>query len=88
MASVTEVLKQAIRKSGLSDRRLGMLTGIHRQSIGRFMAGQTGLRLDQIDKLAEFFGLVAMGIVLGAVVSLILVFLIPQGMVGVSAAGP
>jgi len=57
MFSVTQALKEAIRQSGLSDRRLGMLTGIHRQSIGRFMAGQTGLRLDQIDTLAKFFKL-------------------------------
>ena len=54
---VTDRLKKAIRDSGLSDRNLGFQSGVNRQSIGRFMSGQTGLSLEQLDKLAAFLGL-------------------------------
>lgn len=57
MQTITETLKNAIRESGLSDRNLGMQTGVNRQSIGRFRSGQTSLTLQQAEQLAKFFGL-------------------------------
>jgi len=54
---VTDRLKKAIRDSGLSDRNLGFQSDVNRLSIGRFMRGQTGLSLEQLDKLAAFLGL-------------------------------
>jgi len=57
MKPISEPLKEVIRASGLSDRNLGIQTGVNRQSIGRFVSGQTSLTLEQAERLAEFFGL-------------------------------
>lgn len=57
MLTIRETLRNAIKESGMSDRNLGMLAGVNRLSIGRFMAGQTSLTLDQAERLACFFGL-------------------------------
>ena len=57
MMKVTERLKKAVRDSGLSDRNLGIQADVNRLSIGRFMRGETGLSLEQLDKLAAFLGL-------------------------------
>ena len=57
MKPISEPLKKVIRASGLSDRNLGIQTGVNRQSIGRFVSGQTSLTLEQAERLAEFFGL-------------------------------
>jgi len=57
MQTMIEILKKAIRDSGLPDIRLGELAGVNRQSIARFMRGETSLYLDAASKLAEFLGL-------------------------------
>jgi plasmid maintenance system antidote protein VapI len=57
ITSMTESLKKAIRDSGLSFRFLGHESGVKRQSLMKFMSGETSLRLDMADKLAKYFEL-------------------------------
>ena len=53
----TDALKRAIAESGMAHIALERETGVKRQSIMKFMRGETSLRLDVADKLAAFFGL-------------------------------
>ena len=53
---MTEVLRQAIADCGLSFNELERQTGILRQCLMRFAKREGSMRLDQADKLAEFFG--------------------------------
>jgi transcriptional regulator with XRE-family HTH domain len=55
--TVTEVLKAAIDTSGLTQYKIAQDTGILATSLGRFMRGETSLRLDKADMLAEYLGL-------------------------------
>jgi plasmid maintenance system antidote protein VapI len=55
--TMTETLRQAIRKSGLPMLTLATETGIERASLIRFARGDQSLRLDVADKLAVYFGL-------------------------------
>lgn len=57
MKTVTDRLKEAVRDSGLSHRSLALQAGVNRLSIMRFMRGDTGLALDQLDRLCAFLGL-------------------------------
>lgn len=54
---MTDVLKKAVRQSGLSKYRIARDTGILETSLGRFMRGETSLRLDKADLLADYLGL-------------------------------
>ncbi len=54
--SMSEVLKRAIEESGASLNAIERETGVQRASIIRFLRGETSLRLDIADKLAEHFG--------------------------------
>jgi len=54
---ISSVLKQAIRQSGLSLYRISKETEVDPRILSRFMRGQTRLRLDFADTLAEYFGL-------------------------------
>lgn len=54
---LTTALKQAIADSQLSFKALERDTGVKRQSLMKFMAGEQSLRLDMADKLASYFGL-------------------------------
>ena len=54
---LTDVLKRAVRQSGLSQYRIAKDTGILESSLGRFMRGETSLRLDKADLLADYLGL-------------------------------
>ncbi len=56
-ATMTATLKRAIRESDVTLYRIAKDTGIVGSSLLRFMDGQTSLRLDVADKLAEYFGL-------------------------------
>ena len=56
-ATISEVLRKAIADSGMSDLAIQKATGVNRQSIARFMRGETGLRLDVADRLAAYFGI-------------------------------
>ncbi len=57
MNTIGDILKRAIQDSGLSDRSLGIQAEVNRQSIARFVSGQTSLTLEQAERLAQFFGL-------------------------------
>jgi len=54
---LTDPIRQAMRDSGLSYYRISHDTGIVDTSLIRFMNGQTSLRLDKADQLAEYFDL-------------------------------
>ena len=54
---MTEVLRTAIRDSGLSAYRISKDTGLAVTSIIRFVEGETSLRLDRADVLADYLGL-------------------------------
>jgi plasmid maintenance system antidote protein VapI len=53
----TDALRKAIAESGMAHIALERETGVKRQSIMKFMRGETSLRLDIADRLAAFFGL-------------------------------
>lgn len=55
--TLTEALRDAISESELSFKALEGETGVLRQSLMKFAAGESSLRLDMADKLAEYFGL-------------------------------
>jgi transcriptional regulator with XRE-family HTH domain len=57
--TITDVLKQAIRGSGLTRYRIAAETGVPATSLLRFMRGETSLRLDKADAIAEYLGVVA-----------------------------
>jgi hypothetical protein len=54
--TMTEMLRVAIRGSGLSAYRISQDTGLIVTSILRFLEGETSLRLDKADVLAEYLG--------------------------------
>jgi hypothetical protein len=54
---MTGILRKAIADSGLPMLTLAQRTGLVRQSLMRFAAGESSLRLDLADKLAAYFGL-------------------------------
>ena len=49
-------LKDAIRQSGYSLRRLGKLTGVQRMSLSRFMDGTRDIHFASAMKVAAFLG--------------------------------
>lgn len=54
---MTNVLQAAITESGLTQYRIAADTGVPPTSIMRFMRGETSLRLDKADLLADYLGL-------------------------------
>jgi transcriptional regulator with XRE-family HTH domain len=56
-STMTEVLKAAIEKSGLTRYRIAKDTGIVEPSLCLFMQGETSIRLDKADVLAAYLGL-------------------------------
>ena len=55
--TMTDVLKATIRKSKMQLLPLSKATGVARASLIRFLRGDTSIRLDVADKLAEYFHL-------------------------------
>jgi transcriptional regulator with XRE-family HTH domain len=55
--TMTDVLRDAIKQSGLTRYRIADATGITEASLCRFMQGETSLHLDKADILAEYLGL-------------------------------
>jgi transcriptional regulator with XRE-family HTH domain len=53
--TMTEALREAITESELSFKALERETGVLRQSLMKFARGERSLRLDNADKLADFF---------------------------------
>lgn len=54
--TMTDLLRKALRECP-SLRELERETGVNRLSAARFLKGQTSLRLDVADRLAEYFGI-------------------------------
>lgn len=54
---ITEALQQAVSNSGQSLYAICQATGLNEDSLSRFMRGQTSMRLDLADKLANYFGI-------------------------------
>jgi transcriptional regulator with XRE-family HTH domain len=54
--TLTDVLRAAIERSGLTHYRIGRGAGIPESSLLRFMRGETSLRLDKADRLAAYLG--------------------------------
>jgi transcriptional regulator with XRE-family HTH domain len=55
--TLTNVLKAAIKRSGLTYYRISKETGIDEANLGRFIRGEMSVRLDKADKLAAYLGL-------------------------------
>jgi transcriptional regulator with XRE-family HTH domain len=55
--TLTAGLKAAIDQSGVTRYRIAKDTGILETSLSRFMRGETSLRLDKADELADYLGL-------------------------------
>ncbi len=56
-STLTGVFRAAIKESGLSAYRISKDTGLVVSSIIRFVDGETSLRLDKADVLAEYLRL-------------------------------
>ncbi len=54
---LTDALKGAIERSGLTRYRIAKDTGIDEAALMRFLRGETSVRLDKADALAEYLGL-------------------------------
>lgn len=54
---MADLLRDRIRKSGLSANRLGKLTGVTQQAISVFLKGKD-IRLDTAQKLVDYFKMV------------------------------
>ncbi|MGA2062458.1 MAG: helix-turn-helix transcriptional regulator [Thermoguttaceae bacterium] len=52
---MTDTLKAAIEQCGVTRYRIAKDTGITEPSLCRFMQGESSLRLDKADVLAEYF---------------------------------
>ena len=55
--SLSDQLRQAIERSGVSRYSIWQQTGIDQGSLSKFMDGERGLGMESIDKLAELLGL-------------------------------
>lgn len=58
METVTEQLRQAVESCGQTRYAISKITGIPASVLSRFVAGGRGLRSENIDKLANYLGLV------------------------------
>jgi DNA transposition AAA+ family ATPase len=55
--SLSDELRQAIERSGVSRYSIWQQTGIDQGSLSKFMDGERGLGIESIDKLADLLGL-------------------------------
>jgi hypothetical protein len=55
--SLSDELRQAIERSGVSRYGIWQQTGIDQGSLSKFMDGERGLGIESIDKLADLLGL-------------------------------
>lgn len=58
MASVTATLRRALEQCGQTRYAVSKATGIPQSVLSRFVAGGKPLRGENIDKLADYLGLV------------------------------
>jgi len=50
---ITAQLRKLIKESGMTQYRIGKMTGIDKATLSRFMSGDRGMHLDNIDAIAE-----------------------------------
>ena len=55
--SLSDELRQAVERSGVSRYSIWQQTGIDQGSLSKFMDGERGLGMESIDKLADLLGL-------------------------------
>jgi hypothetical protein len=55
--SLSDELRQAIERSGVSRYSIWQQTGIDQGSLSKFMDGERGLGMESIDQIAELLGL-------------------------------
>lgn len=55
--TMSEVLRDAVKASGLPLLTIEQQTGVDRASVRRFLRGERSLRLDKADALAAYLGL-------------------------------
>ena len=55
--TMTNAIRESIAESELSFKAIERETGVLRQSLMKFAAGEQTLRLDAADKLADFFNI-------------------------------
>jgi len=55
--SLSDELRQAVERSGVSRYSIWQQTGIDQGSLSKFMEGERGLGMESIDKLADLLGL-------------------------------
>lgn len=55
--TITDVLRAAIERSGLTRYRIAKETGIPESNLRRFAGGEMSVRLDKADRLAAYLGL-------------------------------
>lgn len=55
--TLTDALRAAIHRSGLTYYRISKATAIDEATLGRFARGETSVRLDKADRLAAYLGL-------------------------------
>jgi plasmid maintenance system antidote protein VapI len=55
--SVSESIRAAVKESGLTLYRIAKDAGIAYPNIHRFMNGQTGLSVENVDRLCKYLGL-------------------------------
>ena len=57
MMKLSDQIRQAVKKSGLSRYRICKLAGIDQGAMSKFMAAKVGLTLATLDRLGEVLGL-------------------------------
>jgi transcriptional regulator with XRE-family HTH domain len=55
--TLTDVLRAATQRSGLTYYRIAKATEIDEANLGRFVRGEMSIRLDKADRLAAYLGL-------------------------------
>jgi hypothetical protein len=55
--TLTDVLRGAIERSGVTRYRIAKETGVAEGHLGRFIRGEMSIRLDKADRLAAYLGL-------------------------------
>ncbi|MBL1216015.1 MAG: XRE family transcriptional regulator [Planctomycetes bacterium] len=58
MAQILAAIKTAIRDSGLTQYRIEQDTGIPASAISRLLSGERGLSVENVERLADYLGLV------------------------------
>ena len=56
-AKLSDQVRAAIDRCGLTRYRIGMLSGVDHGTISRFMSGERGLSTEALDAIAEVIGL-------------------------------